>query len=486
MNNKVKYTLLLPAKIWKILDSHLSMNIQKIGNTKAKNTYKNCWWNMVALFLKEYWKQDNKYYFKNIRQAKIQNILGQKDSYIHSLKTDLLNTGVFQTNQSYSANKGFSFGYRLNPDFVSEYTALKKTIKKRFKGKTEAGLDVNQLPCLNNKVQVDFWVKDKLNLAQITNKFSDFSNSKLNLNKGIKERERELGYFDYIKCQEDSSFIDQKYSGSKKETEKNIYGDDKIMVNEWQKKLMQRTEQITVDLRELWNTCEDSYFLEEWVMRIHHADVTGDKKAIFKHGRIYYNPYWSNLPSHLRHACRWNGQKVWQIFDVKNCFATLSLKLLEGKVSDEEYQKYKMIVKNGIYEAIAASTGEYDRDDVKQPFCHWLFANSSVKTRALDPVYILVRDYFRTEFPQIYNYLLSYPEIEIVNEFGVKERKSRLSVDCQWVENKLVMNTLAPWVEQTFGVQVLTLHDAIWVKGDEWLKVDKKAIVKKWYEIMGF
>jgi hypothetical protein len=72
---------------------------------------------------------------------------------------------------------------------------------------------------------------------------------------------------------------------------------------------------------------------------------------------------------------------------------------LEGKVSDEEYQKYKMIVKNGIYEAIAASTGEYDRDDVKQPFCHWLFANSSVKTRALDPVYILVRDYFRTEFP---------------------------------------------------------------------------------------
>lgn len=145
-----------------------------------------------------------------------------------------------------------------------------------------------------------------------------------------------------------------------------------------------------------------------------------------------------------------------------------------------------MIVKNGIYEAIAASTGEYDREDVKQPFCHWLFANRSVKKRALDPVYILVRDYFRTEFPEIYNYFLSYPEIEIVNEFGTKERKSKLSVDCQWVENKLVMNTLAPWVEQTFDVEVLTLHDAIWVRGDDWLKVDKKAIVKKWYEIMGF
>jgi hypothetical protein len=60
------------------------------------------------------------------------------------------------------------------------------------------------LPCLNNKVQVDFWVKDKLNLTQITNKLSALSLSEpnLNLDKEIidKEREGELGYFDYIKC----------------------------------------------------------------------------------------------------------------------------------------------------------------------------------------------------------------------------------------------------------------------------------------------
>ena len=100
-------------------------------------------------------------------------------------------------------------------------------------------------------------------------------------------------------------------------------------------------------------------------------------------------------------------------------------------------------------------------------------------------IYKYKNNYFKKEFPEIYNYLLTYPEVE-VEENGKKVKKSKLSVDCQWIENELVLNTLAKWTEDTFNVEVWTLHDAICCKEADYLKINWTEVKRMWYEIMEF
>lgn len=451
MNKKIELKIVIPALLHKALSANLDFAIKDICNTKSRNSFKNAYWAISALLINECcYNNDNLDFFVNIHKDNFIKISGIDRRKITAIKDWLIKISrIFECNNNYSAisGKNFSYGYRLSPEYHYLFTQKRTSLNEDNK-------EVSFF-CLEGYLEYKF----SLNLDD--------------LNKLRRNKLPRILY--YIKWGHDSQdLVDNQCF---------IY-EDRNEMNKWEKTVSNRLAKITVDLSALYQHQGNDLKKLYWIGRI--TKSTSDKPVTFSHGRLYRNPYWHCLPKEYRQYCLYNKkERIMEGFDVKNCFATLTLRLLENKVPDTEYKKFKRIVKTGIYEDIAATTVEYDRNDMKQPFCHWLFSNAKTKKLPINKKFTIVRNYFKEEFPEIYNYLLTYPEVE-VEENGRKIKKSKLSVDCQWIENELVLNTLAKWTEEKFNVEVVTLHDAICVKEDDYLKVNWYEVKRMWNEIMEF
>ena len=453
MKDELKLKIFIPQLIHKLLISNLDFATKEITNTKSKNSFKNAYLAISALLINECcYNNDNLDYFVNIHSDKFIRISGIDKRKVTVIKDWLIKySNIFECNYNHcnSGITNFSYGYRLSPKYHNVFTS--KNSSESF---TEISFRISQ-SSLARLYSLD--IKD--------------------INKIIKRRKNQQVI--YIKRGNDSS-LDVDNEGL---TKNNVVYFDRTDKNEWEEEISRRLEKITVDIKALYQHEGNDLKKFYWISRLLKAK---DKEVTFSHGRLYRNPYWHCLPKEYRQYCLYDkNKKIMEGFDVKNCFATLTLKLLEGKVSTEEFNKFKRIVKTGIYEDIAARTVEYDRNDMKQPFCHWLFANAKTKMLPINKKFTIVRNYFKDEFPEIYNYLLSYPEVE-ADEQNKRVKKSKLSVDCQWIENELVLNTLAKWTEEKFNVQVWTLHDAICCNEDDYLKINWIEVKRMWYDIMEF
>lgn len=444
--------MLVPYEIYNQLHTSLNFSLVSIKGIKQQQTFSTAFWSISALLIhKCAYQNQNLDYFINIHKNKFIDITTANTSTIKHIKQILIQGGFIDCNFNH-CDKGpnhYSYGYRIHP-----------LIKHIFSSKYKA----------NNKQTL---IEYKVNYKYLINEYK-FNNS--TINKLINDK---LKTTDILYIKRDK--IHSNQLENQIVTHFAIYNDRNEM-NEYEKKLSQRMKRISVDITKL-NQCVGNDLKKlYWISRIIH--YKGDDEVKFSHGRLYRNPYWHCFPKEYRHCCIYDKKDdIVEGFDVKNCFATLLLKVIEGKISNQEYEKYKRIVRTGIYEDIAEMTLEYDRNDMKQPFCHWLFANNTTKKLALNDRFTIIRNYFKNEFPQIYNLVTNYPEID-VEENGKIIKKSKLSVDCQWIENELVLNTLCKWTEEKFNVECWTLHDAICCKSKDYIKINWPEVKGYWCTIM--
>lgn len=204
----------------------------------------------------------------------------------------------------------------------------------------------------------------------------------------------------------------------------------------------------------------------------------------FKHGRMYFNRFTNLKNKYVEKVLLLNGKHIVQLFDVRSCFSMLSLILFaQSKHKDEtEVKRLFEIIKADIYLWIGNELGlkqaedqsfEQYRDCLKELFNSWLFSTTKGKRRG-DKKYI--DQLMSIKFPQFHKWIHTQQEV-----MKNTEKKSVLSVKCQWLENKLVMNGLFNEVK---NLNTLTKHDAIYIAEDQYSKDLEKQIKAKWLEIV--
>ena len=239
--------------------------------------------------------------------------------------------------------------------------------------------------------------------------------------------------------------------------------------NEYELKVMQRLKKIQV---------ADEY-------------VEGQIEPVFIHGRIYQNG-WTNLSKELRETVKLNGKNLVEVFDVRNCYVQFTAAKLEecGQVDQGELKDFCEKAYSGkFYEYLAEGT-EYNREEMKQPWMHFLFSSAGTKKRGLasqkkeyEQAYIakwnVVKNKIKS-FPSIYKFLLSYPQIEVEGR-----KVSKLSVDLQWIENKYVLNGLMRKLEEKGKiVEPISLHDGIYLTENQATEQMKDFMQSCWNKIL--
>lgn len=221
------------------------------------------------------------------------------------------------------------------------------------------------------------------------------------------------------------------------------------------------------------------------ISQISEAVATLTQRNIqFKHGRMYFNRFTNLKNKFVKDVLLLNEKHIVELFDVKSCFSTLSLILFaQSKHRDEdEVKKMFNIIQQDIYVWIGKEIGfnqkanqsyEEWRDEIKELFNSWLFSTCRGKKRGYKK---LIDEKINEHFPAFYKWIHSQQEVMKRNE-----RKSVLSVKCQWLENKLVLNGL---FDQVKYMDAITKHDAIYIAKDQYSEELKQDIQDKWNKII--
>lgn len=228
--------------------------------------------------------------------------------------------------------------------------------------------------------------------------------------------------------------------------------------------------------------------------------VEGQIQPIFIHGRIYQNG-WTNLCKEFRGTVKYNGRLMAEAFDVRNCYVQFTAAKLEesGQVDKAELELFCEKAYSGKFYQFLAEGTEYDRNDMKKPWMHYLFSSNGTKKRGIaqqrdyvdgkaknkfDQDYIarwnVVKNKMLKHFPTIHKFLYSYPQIEVEGR-----KVSKLSVDLQWIENKYVLNGLMRILEQKGKiVDPIGLHDGIYLTEDQVTEDMKEFLQDCWKTIL--
>lgn len=220
--------------------------------------------------------------------------------------------------------------------------------------------------------------------------------------------------------------------------------------------------------------------------------VEGQIEPVFIHGRIYQNG-WTNLSKEYRTIVKLNGQLLSEAFDVRNCYVQFTAAKLEecGQVDQVELKDFCEKAYSGKFYQFLAEGTEYDREELKQPWMHFLFSSSGTKLRGLASQkkeysldYIarwnIVKTKMKASYPSIYKFMLSYPQIEVEGR-----KVSKLSVDLQWIENKYVLNGLVKMLEQKGKIkEPITLHDGVYLTSEQVTEEMKQFLETCWNTIL--
>lgn len=230
-------------------------------------------------------------------------------------------------------------------------------------------------------------------------------------------------------------------------------------------------------------------------------NLTGRINPTFVHGRIYSND-WTNLSKEDRKQVKFNGKEIEEVFDIHNCFIQLLTNKLNqsGVIDSKELKAFSDLAYSGKFYQSIIEGSTYTRDDIKQKVMHFIFSNNwtkrhtianqkkfvnGVATLRFDQEYIrqwqMVKETFKKNYPSIFNYMTSYEEIKIDGR-----KKSKLSVDLQWMENKYMLNGLMKSLQERGIIkEPISLHDAIYLTKDQVTTEIKELIEEQWLKMVG-
>lgn len=228
--------------------------------------------------------------------------------------------------------------------------------------------------------------------------------------------------------------------------------------------------------------------------------VEGQIEPIFIHGRIYQNG-WTNLNKEFRGTVKYKGQLMVEAFDVHNCYVQFTAAKLEesSDIDQAELDLFCEKAYSGKFYQFLAEGTEYDRNDMKKPWMHYLFSSNGTKKRGIasqrefvdgevknmfEQEYIakwnVVKNKMINCFPTIHKFLYSYPQIEVEGR-----KVSKLSVDLQWIENKYVLNGLVKMLEQKGKIkEPITLHDGVYLTSEQVTEEMKQFLETCWNTIL--
>lgn len=207
------------------------------------------------------------------------------------------------------------------------------------------------------------------------------------------------------------------------------------------------------------------------------------REITFSHGRLYY-PMFTKLNKDWRDVLTLNGKHLKQLFDIPTCHSTKSLILYsKSKYRNEDEVKslYEIIIYGDIYTWIGTKIGwkEIDadkREELKEYFNRWLFLAGSGRNR-MNGVTKQIDKKMKELFPTFREFITQQQEITIVDQEGKQKQKSTLAVQCEWLQNKLLINGL---FNQVKHLTTITLHDAIFIAEDEYSKELAEQLEEKW------
>lgn len=230
-------------------------------------------------------------------------------------------------------------------------------------------------------------------------------------------------------------------------------------------------------------------------------NLTGRINPTFVHGRIYSND-WTNLSKEERKLVKYNEKQIDEVFDIHNCFIQLLANKLNesGKIDQNELKMFSQLAYSGKFYQYIVKDSVYSRDDIKQKVMHFIFSNNwtkrhtianqkkfvdGVATKRFDQNYIkqweLVKHVFKQNFPSIFSYMTEYEEVQIEGR-----KKSKLSVDLQWMENKYMLNGLMKNLQQKGLIkEPISLHDAIYLTKEQVTTEIKELIEEQWLKLVG-
>lgn len=298
------------------------------------------------------------------------------------------------------------------------------------------------------------------------------------------------------------SIVDQTYQtiGRKKKTKVNHYeGVEENYIGfhfgltENEKLVIERYKTLKVDEQNLIGRIQAMKFdrtdiqLEKIDELCQVLKTLQQREITFSHGRLYY-PMFTKLNKDWRDVLTLNGKHLKQLFDIPTCHSTKSLILYsKSKYRNEDDLKrlYEVIIYGDIYTWIGIKIGwkdidEQKRNELKDFFNRWLFLAEGGR-RKINGVAKQIDRKMKQLFPSFWCFINDQQEITIVGEDGKQKQKSTLAVQCEWLENKMLVNGLFNEVKH---LNTITLHDAIFITEDQYSKELADQLEADWKDLV--
>jgi len=248
----------------------------------------------------------------------------------------------------------------------------------------------------------------------------------------------------------------------------NITNINKIIRNNKQIKITASQEKITNNIWYNFLTYEDGRKVMEDLP--HYGS--------YEDGRIYSR--FHSMKREIRKHLLLCGSHIKEVFDVSHCFPTLIGVLIDGKLPENVVNDYRSyIMNNDVYMDAVIEAGldktTSNRNKIKPYFNKFILStikdvkrNMKWEDKNNDPVlFSAVVNFFKNKFPEIFDFIYNYETI-VKNVKGKSKRVKKLAHDLQIIE-KVIIDKLT---EKIKDLPYLTLHDAIYIKEDDFEKID--------------
>lgn len=416
--------------------------------TTSKTLMNNLWLAAAFIYVKSNERRDKPCEFKYLCFKDIKKHANNiDDSILKDFIGRLKQEKIITVNQSYSADKHYSKQYAVNLAYkeqmldifhVEEIVELR--ISKISFAEWELLTKEDMFNILNEQIQVkEENVFDELNKE---NPYEEYEKNSIGYHQGETETEKIL---------------------------------HQRMINNFNFDIQKVREHII----------NGGNYYEEVNKLIKFVKSTKHKTYSSIHGRVYLNGY-SNGSKEFRDTFKYDDNALVQLMDVKSCFVLLTVILAKmSKEVDKEQINilYHLITQNDIYQIIcdkiyghkAYFEPEKYRNSAKLAVLRWFFmSNEGKKKCGWSSQLFNIRNYFKYSFPTYYKWLVTYNEIKVDGK-----KKSCLAIDCQWLENKLIINTL---MKKFVNYKVVTLHDSLWISKDQYNAELKSEVEQYFYK----
>ena len=202
------------------------------------------------------------------------------------------------------------------------------------------------------------------------------------------------------------------------------------------------------------------------------AKIWNNRKTAEKTGNRIYS-FFHSLKSSERKWCKINNSSLKEVFDVSCCNLAIIGKMLEEKdVDSSELWLFQNIVRFGYFYNEIADYLNMDliknKKEIKSSVQRWLNIRDSqaYKGKFFDNYFEKIDEFFTVFFPSIRQILKAWREGE--NRGKVSKM---LWEDFQKMEFEIITDKICTYLNKTYGVYPLSVHDAVYLSEEDCQKV---------------